>query len=370
MNAEKQYKVSMIVPVYNTSKYLEQCVSSLISQSDRSLEVLLIDDGSTDESGNMCDRLAERDDRIRTFHKVNGGLISSWKYGAERSSGEYLCFVDSDDWVDSRMIEEMLACTTGNMQEIIASDYVIERDDGTSEPIYQQLKPGTYHREALLKEVLPHVLGHERRYVTISRCMKLIARRLILDNMHYCDETIRMGEDLTIMLPCLLDCERLVVMDHKAYYHYRYVTDSMIHQYDQGLYENNKKLRMIIEEIVRDKCAVKRNTVLSGNVYSGSLADTDGKQMPECQQMLSSAAKEYIFLLMLVLKNEARGNPKGYRKNILELCRSEEFRSLVDTTPIVVEQKANQLLYLVMMHPNHLTVSLLRLAMLWYYQKV
>lgn len=377
MNTDSQVQVSIIVPVYNTSEYLEQCVASLLSQSHTGLEILLVDDGSTDESGVMCDRLAREDERIRVFHKENGGLISSWKYGVTHSTGKYLCFVDSDDWVDSRMMEEMLACTTGNTREIIASDYLIERDDGTQEAVYQQLKPGIYNRETVCGKVLPNVLGHEHRYVTVSRCMKLIARELVLTNMHYCDPSIRMGEDLTILLPCLMDCERLVIMDHKAYYHYRYVTDSMIHGYDRGLYENIQRLRTILEEIIKDKCRMERDVFRSDTGQSEDASDTDRRFMPEgvrgvmtdCDMLLTQAGKEYIFLLLLTVKNEARGNPSGYARNIRQIAKAPETQELLESAEVEIHENANKLLYMVLKHPNPLMLRILRLAMIWYYRK-
>lgn len=373
MNADSRVRVSIIVPVYNTSEYLEECVRSLTSQSYDDLEILLVDDGSTDESGAMCDLFAKMDKRIRVFHKENGGLISSWKYGAEQSTGEYLCFVDSDDWIDPVMIEEMAACCVGSRKEIIASDYVIERDDGTQEAVYQQLKPGIYNREEMLFKVLPNVLGHEHRYVTVSRCMKLIARELILNNMHYCDPTIRMGEDLTILLPCLLDCERLVVMDHKAYYHYRYVTESMIHGYDRGLYENNQRLRSIIESIIKEKCdaanTLSQRDEESRKTESGLMPTSVRLMMPDCGRMFAQADKEHIFLLLLAVKNEARGNPSGYAQNIRRIAKAPETQKLLERTEPEIREPANRLLYAVLKHPNPVMLWILRMAMLRYYRK-
>lgn len=346
-----QYKVSVIVPVYNTVKYLKQCVNSLIEQTYRNLEILLVDDGSTDDSGALCDWFANKYSQIRVLHKENGGLVSAWKYGVEHSTGEYLCFADSDDWVEPEMIAEMIRQVTGTVWEIVCSDYVIERDNGTSEAVYQGLAPGEYDREALLKKVLPGVLGHEHRYVTVSRCMKLISRELIFNNMHYSDPAIRMGEDLSIILPALLDCERLVIMDHKTYYHYRYVTASMVHQYDKGLYENNRKLREIIHHILEEKCC-----------------NTNKIPMPDYAWMLDQADREYIFLLLLALKNEARGNPSGYKKNIREICNAPEVKALVQKTVVEIHEKSNLLLYLVLLHPNAFMIRVLRLAMVWYYR--
>ena len=100
--------VSIIVPVYNVAQYLDRCLNSLVQQSHRNLEILLVDDGSTDGSGDLCDRWQSRDPRIRVFHKPNGGLSDARNHGLERACGEYICFVDSDDWCDLRFVEMLL----------------------------------------------------------------------------------------------------------------------------------------------------------------------------------------------------------------------------------------------------------------------
>lgn len=343
----KGYKISVIVPVYNTEKYLKRCVDTLVHQTYKHLEIVLVDDGSKDKSGKLCDEYALADQRVRVIHKENGGLVSAWKKGAEESTGEYLCFVDSDDWVDLNMIEEMAEQLKGLAREIVASDYVIEREGSGKQYVWQQLPPGEYDREALEEEVIPNLLGREWRYVTISRCMKLISRQLIMDNRRYSNPAARMGEDITIMLPSLIDCERLVIMEHKAYYHYLLVPESMAHKYDKGMYEDIRLLRRIVQQIVRDK-------------FFGE------KQ----ERMLEKADQEHIFMLFFALKNEARGNPKGYRRNILEICRSREVAELCRNTRVEVRDRANKLLYFVMRYPNWGTVGLLRLAMVVYYGKM
>ncbi len=341
-----EYMISIVVPVYNTEKYLRNCVKTLTAQTYGNLEILLVNDGSTDKSGQLCNELAYEDSRIKVIHKENGGLISAWKRGVEESRGDYLCFVDSDDWIELNMIEEMVKLLTGNEREIIASDYVIEREDGSSQWVWQQQRPGEYDRKGIEQKVIPNLLGKEHRYVCISRCMKLISRKLIEDNCKYSHPMITMGEDMTIMLPSLIDCNRLVIMDHKAYYHYLYVTSSMIHKYDPELYDNVKLLRKSIRQMIEDKFTGKKR-----------------------EQMLERAEQEHIFMLLMVLKNEARGNASGYRKNILDICRQEEVKSLVRNRTVVVEEKSNKLLYLVLRYPNEITVRLLRLAMLIYYRR-
>lgn len=194
--------------------------------------------------------------------------------------------------------------------------------------------------------MIPNLLGRENRYVTMSRCMKLIGRELIAENRKYSDARAVFGEDVTVMLPSLIDCERLVVMDHKAYYHYLYVEMSMVHKYDEKLYEKIKLLREIVARIVGEK-------------FSGE----------ELRQRQRQADQEHIFMLFLVLKNEARGKAAACRENILSIGREEEVKRLCRDTKVEVREKANKLLYLTLRYPNEVTVRLLRLAMLLYYRK-
>lgn len=112
--------VSIIVPVYNVDCYLEKCVSTLVVQTYGNIEILLVDDGSTDGSGTLCDRLAERDSRIKVLHKPNGGLSDARNCGLRQASGEWVSFVDSDDWVSPVFIEALLRAALDTGCEISA----------------------------------------------------------------------------------------------------------------------------------------------------------------------------------------------------------------------------------------------------------
>lgn len=101
-------KISVIIPVYNVEKYLTQCINSVISQSYRNLEIILIDDGSSDNSSQMCDDFARQDSRIKVIHKINGGLSSARNAGIKIATGDYLLFLDSDDYWDS--VDAMKEC--------------------------------------------------------------------------------------------------------------------------------------------------------------------------------------------------------------------------------------------------------------------
>ena len=99
--------ISIVVPVYKVEKYLEKCVKSILKQTYTNLEIILVDDGSPDKCGQLCDELAKTDNRIKVFHKANGGLSDARNYGVERANGEYIGFVDSDDYIHENMYEEL-----------------------------------------------------------------------------------------------------------------------------------------------------------------------------------------------------------------------------------------------------------------------
>lgn len=154
----KQPLISVIVPVYNIIPYLPRCVESLRTQTYENLEILLIDDGSTDETPALCDRLATEDERIRVFHKKNGGPSSARNFGLQQAGGEYVGFVDSDDYVDADMYERLYGAIekTGMPVAQVGRDE-IDKDGNIlpniCEPVAtEQVIPA----EGFLKELLMH----------------------------------------------------------------------------------------------------------------------------------------------------------------------------------------------------------------------
>ena len=118
--------ISVIVPVYNTEKYLDRCIQSILSQTYSNIEILLIDDGSTDSSGAICDKYAEQDSRVRVFHKANGGVSSARNMGLDKAKGTWFTFVDSDDWIDMDMYEQMYNAAIQNKVDMVCCDLLGE----------------------------------------------------------------------------------------------------------------------------------------------------------------------------------------------------------------------------------------------------
>lgn len=116
------FKVSVVVPVYNVEKYLKRCVDSLLNQSYENLEIILVNDGSVDSSGSMCDNMQKTDPRIKVIHQKNGGLSAARNTGLENVTGDFVSFIDSDDWVELNMYEEMMSYVVKHELEIIECD--------------------------------------------------------------------------------------------------------------------------------------------------------------------------------------------------------------------------------------------------------
>lgn len=340
-------KVSIIVPVYNKEEYLQTCIDSLTKQTYEDIEIILVDDESTDKSGIICDDAAKEDSRIKVLHKKNSGAAGAWRAGFAECSGRYVCFVDSDDWIDTDMIERLVKMATDRDDEIVMSDYVIERSDGSKTYVYQSLPEGEYDRETIVNQVIPELWGHEDRRVCTSRCMKLISTKLIRDNEHYSREGLRFGEDNALSLPCVMDAGRIVVLDHAAMYHYRYVTGSVVHGYDKTLMDSIALLQSQTIRMIEDKF--------------------DGDSAQNYPEGYSDMLKERIwlewpYLLIYAVKNEVRGNKEHYIDNIRKIACDPDNKKWIHDKRIKVNQTSNKLIYFVLKHPTSISCRLLRIA--------
>lgn len=212
--------ISIIVPVYNTQRHLGKCLDSILFQTYKKTEIILVDDGSTDGSAVLCDAYQRRHREIVVRHKDNGGLVSARKCGLEVASGEYICFVDSDDWIEPFMLEKLMQRNRDYLADIIAFGCVEDYGSFAKTQI-NSLRDGFYdaswmesHRRQLFLQnnffswsVLPHL------------CDKLIKRDLLKNWLCHVPDDISFGEDAANVFPCLQKAESLLVVN-QPYYHY------------------------------------------------------------------------------------------------------------------------------------------------------
>lgn len=131
-------KISIIIPIYNAENYLHRCIDSILNQTFRDFEALLVDDGSPDRSGEICEYYAKQDDRIRVFHKKNGGVSDARQYGLDKAGGEYTIHIDPDDWIEANMLEEMYAKADQEKADMLIVDFYNENPLGQ---LYVTQKP-------------------------------------------------------------------------------------------------------------------------------------------------------------------------------------------------------------------------------------
>ena len=210
--------ISIIVPIYNTEKYLGQCLDSIINQSYTNFEVLLINDGSTDSSGTICQEYVERDSRFRYIEKDNGGVASARNLGLERSEGTYITFIDSDDWVEFNYLEVLYTALKENDTDVAISTYKRFAQDGVfylrsySKENDEFLNIGKRNRNSFL-EILPKLGELDHSFYSISS--KLIKREII-GNLLF-DEQVSYAEDLNFFFHLYLGVESVVYVRDYTY---------------------------------------------------------------------------------------------------------------------------------------------------------
>ena len=221
-------KISVIVPVYNVEQYLPRCIDSILAQTFTDFELLLIDDGSTDNSGKICDEYAGKDSRIRVFHKENGGVASARQLGIEKAQGEFSIHADGDDWVDEDMLEEMYNMALLKQADIVVVDYYVN---------YQ--KKEFYRKQEFSQPLLKAILNG---CVMGSLWNKLIKHSLYRKySVHFCQD-INYCEDVLVLVQILLNHDVSIYYLNCAFYHYnRENLTSITRNYTQETYVERKK---------------------------------------------------------------------------------------------------------------------------------
>lgn len=208
-------KVTVIVPVYNVMQYLTRCVDSIRAQSYRNLEILLVDDGSTDNSGALCEKFALEDKRIRVFHKENGGSSSARNLGIEMATGDYIAFVDSDDYIEPEMMEHLLqAALSGNLRMAQCSrDEIDEKGNRMPDVCLPPEKQVDVDGEDVLRELLMH-------RGDCSFCTKLTETSLLKEHRFPEGE---LNEDFRLLVELLPQLPVITILPQQDYHvFYRY----------------------------------------------------------------------------------------------------------------------------------------------------
>ncbi len=229
--------VSVIIPVFNAEPYLEQCILSVLAQTLQDIEVIAVNDGSTDDSGAILDRIAAADGRLRVFHRTNHGVSSARNFGLNNARGAFIGFVDADDWIEPEMLGQMYETVMHTQSDWVVCNVSIHEADGTTRnrlPFEDQTIDVPTCRPELLRRFM-------RFNFDYANWNKLYKAEIIHQNKIRFDETMFLWEDLLFNLTYLLWSEKAVLID-KAFYHYRVQPASITHQGKDSLIRQYNKL--------------------------------------------------------------------------------------------------------------------------------
>jgi glycosyltransferase involved in cell wall biosynthesis len=216
-----EYLFSVIVPIYNVEKYLHKTIESVLQQSCGDFELILVDDGSKDSCGVICDDYREKDDRIKVIHKPNGGIVSARKAGVEIASGRYCVCLDGDDWLHTdTLLKISNVIKEYNSPDVICFN-MVESDEQNEELSRSRSRVGYYSRTDIENEVFPMLIQKEdASYFAPSLCGKAIETELYKQQQQQqVAPGIMIGEDGACSIPCVYRASSLYVMEDYLYYY-------------------------------------------------------------------------------------------------------------------------------------------------------
>lgn len=217
-----EYLISVIVPIYNVEEYLSRCIESIINQTYGNLQIILVDDGSTDGSGNICDMYARKDERIQVIHKTNGGVVSARNAGLESALGSYIGFVDGDDYIDAEFYEALLEDIVVNDVDFVHTEF-IGRGADCNQFDTKKYDLSKENKHCLIKGIF---CKESAIRITPSIWSKLFKKEFILKCHAKVPNEQSYGEDLLCLCICLMEAESIYL--HKiALYHYIRRKDSL-----------------------------------------------------------------------------------------------------------------------------------------------
>ena len=274
-------KVSVVVPIYNVEQYLNKCIDSIVNQTYKDLEIILVDDGATDSGPSICDKWKEKDDRVIVIHKENGGLSSARNAGLEIASGDYIMFEDSDDWLELSIIEKCVERIEQDQSDLVIFGYKKVDENG------KNLGDFTFGNEIFTKEEISNQL--HKRILEMSfgyAWNKLYRLSVIKESGIKSDGIIIDREDLYFNLQLLNFIKTISYLDCVGYYYLQRKT-SLLHNSDLSRIKNveifGEKIKNLdLEEDVKNMVLLHylSDALIKNVIWNKNLSK---KQKPICQ---------------------------------------------------------------------------------------
>lgn len=265
--------LSVILPVHNTALYLEKCIKSILSQTFKDFELIIIDDGSQDNSPNIIKEFCKLDDRVRAFFQSNQGVSMARNLGIAEAKGEYITFVDSDDWINIDMYKNMIEKAIDNY-DMIFCGYIREYlNKSEKEELLFENNTRLCNNDIFDQFILNLISNDRGNVIMGSTCRCIFKKSIILDNHIRFDNHVTYAEDLLFCIRYLLRCKKIYILS-QHYYHYRYNIHSSLLKYDSNIWNKQlllyQKIKCIFESHSKQKEIDRRLNIMiiTGAFYS------------------------------------------------------------------------------------------------------
>ncbi|WP_431800752.1 glycosyltransferase [Halobacillus andaensis] len=240
--------ISVIVPIYNVQDFLEVCLDSILSQTIHDFELILINDGSEDRSGEICDIYAQKDDRIKVFHKENGGVSSARNVGLKLAEGKYICFVDPDDTIESNMYEVMISTAEKYNADLVVCPIRTFNSNTGNESVSSipHSSNRVLNKSAIKNHIIPSVLENKTLSIA-SSVNKVYKKALFNSNNIEFEESKHHSEDVRLNFKLLSTIEKMVYVEQPFYNYFIRRSNSLTQTFRYNLYEyidDNRKLML------------------------------------------------------------------------------------------------------------------------------
>ena len=305
--------VSVIIPVYNTEKYIEECISSVVNQTFKDIEIILVDDGSTDNSSKLCDLYSKKYDFINVIHKNNEGLGLTRNAGMMKASGRYIIFVDSDDYIEKNTIETVLNKILLDDADVCYYSNKCLRTTGICENEVRHY-PKTLVGSNIVNELFPKFFGTSQRkidsYSIGSACMAMYNLEFLRKNdLYFQSEREVLCEDIIFNANVCLKCKKVTFVNDCLYV-YRENLNSLTHTYREDRFNKAEKLYQIENSIISNNCPT--------------------------QEAYLRAKDTFITNVIVSIKQEvAHQSAYSYkRRKILEIANNERLKECLNIYPL------------------------------------
>lgn len=305
--------ISIVIPCYNCEKTFKKCIGSIRNQTYYQIEIILVDDGSTDHTYELCEKAVREDTRIKVIHQKNSGLMNAWKNGVRKASGEYIVFCDSDDYIDDDLVETLTEKIRESQADIIIYGMIVEYSDNMVDYVDNRLMEGLYLKEDIAKFILPQYFDNGRmqsEIIIASRDTKMFRRELLMRIIDDLNDEIAVGEDDLTTFSAVLSADSIYCINQFYPYHYVRSDESMIGKYDMNMFD---QLLILRKELIK----------IASN----------------CNYLyMEQIEKYFISNVLLCMKKEiCRNQESGYRKvrhNIIRMRENPIFINAISKVEI------------------------------------